>query len=117
MSAIMAKQGGRVQLEQSDMHLVLNSAKMGNGEFLRTAVEETQFLITRPRTEVREEKKRGFQFPQHKKVKGAIVRHPAMLRQNQMDGCVPCLIGSETNPETPWRRKGAGAPLPNRRRQ
>jgi hypothetical protein len=39
MSATMAKQGGRVQLEQSDMRLALNIAKMANG-FLRAAMEK-----------------------------------------------------------------------------
>jgi len=42
----MASQGGRVQLEQSDMRLALNTAKMANWGFLRTAIVETQFLIT-----------------------------------------------------------------------
>jgi len=48
MSATMARQGGRVQLEQSDMHLALNMAKMARGGFSWAAVEETQLLIKRP---------------------------------------------------------------------
>jgi len=59
MSATMARQGGRVQLEQSDMCLVLNMAKMVNAGFSRAAIEETQQLMQKPRAEVREEKKRG----------------------------------------------------------
>jgi len=59
MSATMARQGGRVQLEQSDMHLALNMAKLGKGGFSHTAIEEMQFLIKKPRAEVREEKMRG----------------------------------------------------------
>src|SRR5882757_4333957 len=77
MSATMARQGGRVQLEQSDMHLVLNMAKMAKEGFSRAAIEETKYLIKKPRAKVREEKKRGVEFPGHKKVKAAIQRHPA----------------------------------------
>jgi hypothetical protein len=52
MSATMAMQGGRVQLEQSDMRLPLKMAKMAKGGFLRAAVEETQYLLKKPRAEV-----------------------------------------------------------------
>jgi hypothetical protein len=38
----MARQGGHVQLEQSDMRLALNMAKMAKGGFSRAEVEETQ---------------------------------------------------------------------------
>jgi len=41
MSATMARQGCQVQLEQSDMRLALNMAKMANEGFLRAAIEET----------------------------------------------------------------------------
>jgi len=41
MSATMARQGGRVQLEQSDMPLALDMAKMAKGGFSRAAIEET----------------------------------------------------------------------------
>jgi hypothetical protein len=37
----MARQGGRVQLEQSDMRLELNMAKMAKEVFSRAAIEET----------------------------------------------------------------------------
>ena len=117
MSATMARQGGRVQLEQSDMRLALNMAKMAKEGFSRAVIEETKYLIKKPRAEVREEKKRGVVFPGHKKVKAAIERHPAMLRQNQTAGCLPCQNGTAKNPQTRWRRKGTGAPPPNRRRQ
>ena len=39
MSATMARQGGRVQLEQSDMCLALNMTKMAKEGFLRAAIE------------------------------------------------------------------------------
>jgi len=45
MSATMARQGGRVQLEQSNMCLALNMAKMAKEGFLRTTTEETKYLI------------------------------------------------------------------------
>jgi len=112
MSATMARQGGRVQLEQSGMRLALNMAKMAKGGFSRAAREETQYLIKKPRAEVREEKKRGVEFPGHTKVKAAMERHPAMIYQNQSDGCFPCQNGTARNPQTRWKRKGMGAPPP-----
>jgi len=45
MSATMARQGGRVQQEQSDMRLALNMAKMAKEGFSRAAIEGTKFLI------------------------------------------------------------------------
>ena len=72
MSATMARQGGRVQLEQSDMRQALNMAKMAKGGFSRAAIEETQFLIEKPRVEVREEMKRGVGFPGDKNVQAAM---------------------------------------------
>jgi len=52
MSATMARQGGRVQLEQSDMRLPLNMAKMGKEGYSRAAIEETKYLIEKPHAEV-----------------------------------------------------------------
>jgi hypothetical protein len=95
------------------MRLALNMAKMAKGGFSRTAVEEMQYLIKKPHAEVREEKKRGVEFPEHNKVKAAKVGHLGMLRQNQTDGCLPWPNGIAKNPETRWRPKGTGAPPPN----
>jgi len=121
MSATMARQGGRVQLEQSDMRLALNMETMAKGGFSRAAVQETQQLIKKPRAEVREEKKRGVEFPGHKKVKATMERHPAMVYNNHMAGCLPYQNGTAKNPLTRWRRKGTtarppalAAPLPGR---
>ena len=69
MSATMARQGGWVQLEQSDMRLALNIAKMAKEGFSCAAIEEMKYLIKKPCNEVREEKKRGVEFPGHTKVK------------------------------------------------
>jgi hypothetical protein len=53
----MARQGGRVQLEQSDMRLALNMAKMAKGGFSHAAIKETQQLVKKPCAEVQEVKK------------------------------------------------------------
>jgi len=117
MSATMARQEGRVQLEQSDMHLALNMAKMARGGFLHAAIEEMQYLIKKPRAEVREEKKWGVEFPVHEVVMAAIERHPAMLCQNHPDRCLPCQNGTTKNPQTCWTHKPTGAPAPDWCRQ
>jgi len=98
MSATMARQGGRVQLEQSDMRLALNMAKMAKIWFLHAAIEETQQPMKKPHAEVRERKKRGVVFPGHNKVKAAIGRHPALVRKNQTDGCLPRQNGTAKTP-------------------
>jgi len=116
MSATMARQGGQVQLEQSDMRLALNMAQMAKEGFSRAAIEETKQLNKKLRAKVREEKKRGVEFPGHTEVKAAIQRHPAMLRHNQTSGCLPGLNGTAKNPQTFWRHKETGAPRPARRR-
>jgi len=108
----MARQGGWVQLEQSDMRLALNMGKMAKEGFSRAAIEETKYLTKKPHAEVREEKKRCVEFPGHKKVKAVIQRHPAMLRQNQMSGCLPYQNGTAKIPQTRSRRKGTDAPPP-----
>jgi hypothetical protein len=112
MSATMARQGGRVQLQQSDMRLALNMAKMAKGGFFRATKKETQQLMKNPRAEVREEKKRGVEFPGHQKVKAAIKRHPAMVYKNHMASCLPCQNDTAKNVQTRWRRKGTSAPPP-----
>ena len=112
MSATMAEQGGRVQLEQSDMRLALNMAKMAKGGFSRAAPGETQVLIKRPCAEVRQEKTRGVDSPRHKMVRSAMERHPAMVYGNHTAGCLPCQNGTDKNPQTCWRRKGTAAPAP-----
>jgi len=45
MSVTMARQGGQVQLKQSDMRLALNMAKMAKGGFSCATIELTQYLI------------------------------------------------------------------------
>ena len=66
MSATIARQGGRVQLEQSDMRLALNMATIAKEGFSRAAIEETQYLVKKHRAKVRAEKKRAVNFPAYK---------------------------------------------------
>jgi histone H3/H4 len=94
MSATLARQGGREQLEQSDMCLALNIAKMVKGGFSRPAIQEMQYLIKKCCAKVREEKKRGVKFAGHNNVKDAIESHPAMIRQNYTARCLHCQNGT-----------------------
>jgi len=112
MAAAMTRQDGRVELEQSDMRLALNTAQMAKGGFAHAAIEETQQLIKKPFTEVREEKMRGVEFPGHRKVKAVMERHPAMVYTNHKDGYLPCQYGTGKIPQTSWRGKQTGAPPP-----
>jgi hypothetical protein len=98
------------------MRLALNMAKMAKEGISRAVLEETKYLIKKPRAEFREEMKWDVQFPGHKKVKAAIQRHPAMLCYKQKSGCLPCQNGTAQNLQTCWRAKGSGAPPPARRR-
>jgi hypothetical protein len=62
MSATMAMQGGRVQLEQSDMRLALDMAKMATKGISRGAIEVTKYLIKKARAKVQEERSRVLCF-------------------------------------------------------
>jgi len=117
MSATMARQAGRAQLEQSKIRLALNMAKIANGGFSLAAIEEIQYLIKRPCTAVREEKKQEVQSPEQKMINAAIQRHPALLRQKQTNRWLPCQTGTAKNPQSCWRWKQTGAPLSGRHRQ
>jgi len=82
MSATMARQGGPVQLGQSNMCIALSMAKMAKDGILLAAIVETQQQSKKPHAEVQEEKKRGAVFPGHTKLIAAIERHPAMVYKN-----------------------------------
>jgi len=110
VSATMARQGGRVQLEQSDMRLALNMATMAKEGFSSTTIEEMKYLIKKPHGDVREEMMRGVQCPWYKKVNAGIKRHSAMLCHNQTSACLPFQNVTTKYPKTRWRRKGTGAP-------
>jgi len=108
----MSSQGGWVKLEQSDMRLAWNIARNAQGWFLRAAIEDTHYLIKKPLAKVREEKQCGVVFPGHSQVTAAIERHPAMVRENQTDGCLPRENGTVKNLQTYWSRAAIGAPPP-----
>jgi hypothetical protein len=109
---MMARQGGRVQLEQSDMRLALNMARMAKGVFLHATIGQTQQLIKKDRVEVQDEKIHGVALSEHNKVNAATERHREMIRENQTDVCHPCQNGTAKSQLTRWRRNGMGAPPP-----
>jgi len=82
MTAIMARQGGWIPLQHSDMCLALHMAIIAKGWFSDTAIEETPHMIKKPCTKVRDERKWGVVFPGHREVKAVIERHLAILREN-----------------------------------
>jgi len=109
MSATMARQGDWVQLEQSNMCLALTIANMAKRGVSCTAIEELQYLIRTPGTEVQEEKKLGFGFPGHTNVKATIERHPAMGSENPIHGCLHCQNAIVQIVQICWMYKGTGA--------
>jgi len=110
MSATMARQGGRVQLEQSDMCLAVNMATLAKGRVSGAALQETEELIKNPVAEVREEKKQGVEVPAHKNVQAAIERHLALDYKYHTASYHPCQNGAAQNLQTRWRRKRTTAP-------
>jgi len=90
----MARQGHRVQLEQSDTHLPSKMAKMAIGEFLCAAIKEVQQQTKKPLIEVQEEKKCRVEFLGHNLVKAATERHPAIVYKYHMAGCLSCQNGT-----------------------
>jgi len=57
MCTTMARQGCRVPLEHSDMHVAFNMAKISKGGSSCAAIEKIQHLLKKPRAEFREEQK------------------------------------------------------------
>ena len=117
MSATMARQGDWVQLELSDMHLPLSVAKLAKGGFSCSGIGETQYRLNNPQATVQKEMLRGVEISGHKHVMAAMKRHPVMLQENRLDGCLPCQNGTAQNPQTLWRHERTGAPQPERLRQ
>ena len=106
----MARQGGRVQLEQSNMRLALDMAKMAKGGSLRTAIKERAHLIKIPCADVWEEEQHGVELVGHIMVMAAIERHAAMVQENEIDSCLSCQNGTENIRQTRRRPEGTGAP-------
>jgi len=109
-------QGGQVQLEQLDMRLAFDMAKMARRGFSRASIDDTQQLIKKPRSKVWGDKKHGVDIPGRNNVKAAIERHLAILRQNHRARCLPSQTATANNLQTCWRCKGTGAPAPGWRR-
>jgi len=65
MSATMARQGSEVQLEQSDMRLALNLAKMTKKGFSCASIKKTQQLNMNPHAQVQEGTKQAVVCPGH----------------------------------------------------
>jgi len=117
MPATIARQWGWELLEQTNMCLALNMAKIAKVEFSYATIDWTQYLITPPCPKAFDVKLEGVRFPRHDNVKPAIVRHLAMLRQNDTDGCIPMQCGTAHNLQELWRRNRVGAPPPDWLRQ
>jgi hypothetical protein len=94
------------------MRLALNMVKMAKVGFPHAAIREMQHLFKIHCAEIREEKKRGVEFPGHQKVKAAMERNPAMIYKDTTAGCLPCQNGTAKNLLIRWRRKGTTAPPP-----
>jgi len=81
---------------------------MAHGGLSGAAMQEWQHQNNQHPAEVREEKMWEDGFPTHQNVKVAMVRHLAMLHEDQTDGCLPCQHGTALNLQTYWRRRGMG---------
>jgi len=112
MSASMAREGGRVELQQSELRAALNIDKMAQWWFSCTTKEETQHLIKKPWAKYQAERMQGVVFPGHDKVRAAIERHLAMDHENRTDGFHPCQDGTAINQQTRSRCKCMGASPP-----
>ena len=110
MSATVASQGGRVQLEQSDLHLAGKMAKMDIAGVLQTAIEVTQYLNIKLLPQVQQHQTHRAVFSGHETVKTAIERHPTMLCQNHTNRCLPCYNGTAVNALTHWSSNGMCVP-------
>jgi len=117
MSATMARQGGRVQLEQANLPLALNMATMAKRGFSRARIEDMRYLMKKPWAKVQQEKKQGVECPGDTNMKAAMGRHLAMLWEQQTDGYLPGQNVTAQNPQTCWRCHGTGAPPPEQLRQ
>jgi hypothetical protein len=72
MSATVAAQVGRIQLELSDVRLALNLTKMAKVVFLCMAIGEIKYIMKYSTAEFWEAKMRGFGFPGHRTVKAGM---------------------------------------------
>jgi len=85
---------------------------MAKGGFSHAAMRETQHTMKKPYAEVREEMQWAVESPAKQKVKAAMKRSPAIVRENQTDGCLPFRNSAAKNLQTCCRRKETAAPPP-----
>jgi len=122
MSATMARQGGRVQLEQSDRCLALNMVEMAKGEFSHSAAEAMYFLIKKPPAEPREDKRReekrreepgcSLSWQWKDECSNRVTPGYALSKPHcQMPFIAPMAL--EWNRRHEWHAKGTSAPPPN----
>jgi hypothetical protein len=98
------------------MCLAENISQFTKGGFSHGAIEETQNMIKNPYSEVHEVTKLRVEYAGHKEVMAAIERQLTMYHQNKIPRCLPCHNSTANNPQTDWRCKGEGVPLPNEHR-
>jgi hypothetical protein len=113
MSAMGAWQGGRVQLEQSNMCIAFSMAIIATRRFTWAAIVETQYKIIQPWAEIQVESNWGWQCDGQNNMKETIVRHPAIHQESQMAGGNPMHNTSALIPQSHWRGEGIGAPAPD----
>jgi hypothetical protein len=89
--------------------------KMAVEDISRAALAKRKYLIKKPPAEVREENKRGVEFPENTKMQAIIQRPPAMLGEKETCGCHACQNGTAQNSQTGWRSQGSGPPPPDQR--
>ena len=102
----MARQGGHVQLEQADMRIVLNMINAATNGISRAGIEEMKHLIKKPCAEIWQEMRQGMELPSHKSVKVVIEKHPSMIYDNHVPGCLLRQNKVAWNPYTHCRRNG-----------
>jgi len=117
MSPTMVRQGGQIQLEQSEMRLALNMGKKAKGGFSQATIEETHYLMWSPCAEVPKERKQGVLCRENRHVKAVLETHLDMVSENHTDGYLPWYIGTANNLQIRWRCTGTGEPLSDRCRQ
>jgi hypothetical protein len=84
MSGTMAGLWGDLLLEQWDMGLQLNMAKITRYWFSYTTMKGTQSHLNQPSSKVREEMPRCDEFDEHKTLYSMIEEHLFMVHQNHM---------------------------------
>ena len=110
MSATVARQGGQIQLEQSDMQLVLKMVKTAKGGYSQAAMEKMLFHIPKHHAVVQPEARWGVELPEHRKVKTVIEIQPSMFHETQTPGYLPCKNCRAKHLQSRWRCHGTFEP-------